>query len=80
MLASVTGKDEYWGHYDRLWEYSWEHFVDHKNGSWRRRLDRTNVPYFTEKTKLSLCVDPDFHQMGAYAGAIMMMTDAEDAK
>jgi len=77
MLASVTGKDEYWGHYDRLWGYSWEHFVDHKNGSWRRRLNRTNEPYFTEKTKLSLCVDPDFHQMGAYAGAIMMMTDAE---
>ena len=40
MLASATGKEEYWGHYERLWEYSWEHFVDHEHGSWHRRANR----------------------------------------
>jgi len=73
MLAVGTEKDEYWQHYDRLWKYSWEHFVDHKNGSWHRRKDRFNKNYFSEKTKLSLCVDPDFHQLGAFAGALSMM-------
>eukprot|EP00937_MAST-01D_sp_MAST-1D-sp2_P004738 g4738.t1 len=65
--------DKYWEHYDRLWAYSWRHFIDHTHGSWRRRLSREHVPHFTEKTKLSLCVDPDFHIMGAYAGALMAM-------
>jgi mannose/cellobiose epimerase-like protein (N-acyl-D-glucosamine 2-epimerase family) len=74
MLAASTGKKEYWEHYDRLWQYSWDHFVDHKNGSWYRRKNRQNENYFTEKTKLSLCVDPDFHQMGALAGALSMMS------
>lgn len=73
MLGTVTGKSEYWETYEKLWKYSWKHFVDHKHGSWHRRLNRTNEPQFYEKTKLSLCVDPDFHQMGAYAGALMMM-------
>ena len=39
-------------------------------------MNREHVPYFTEKTKLSLCVDPDFHMMGAYAGALTFMRDA----
>merc|ERR1712196_477970 len=70
MLAVSTGSDEYWEIYDRLWEYAWENFVDHKHGSWHRRANRQNELYFTEKTKLSLCVDPDFHMMGAFAGAL----------
>ena len=75
MLALATGDAKYWQRYDELWQHSWQHFVDHKHGSWRRRLNRTHEPYFTEKTKLSLCVDPDFHMFGAYAGAIMALSD-----
>jgi len=33
----------------------------------------TRRRHFTEKTKLSLCVDPDFHILGAFAGALSMM-------
>jgi mannose/cellobiose epimerase-like protein (N-acyl-D-glucosamine 2-epimerase family) len=73
MLAVTTGNDEYWQHYDRLWAYSLKHFVDHKHGSWHRRMSRMNVLHFAEKTKLSLCVDPDFHILGAFAGALSMM-------
>lgn len=28
MLATVTGREEYWQTYDKLWEYSWKVFVD----------------------------------------------------
>ena len=77
MLAIATDKEEYWQHYDRLWKYSWEHFVDHLYGSWHRRKDRFNKNYFSEKTKVSLCVDPDFHQLGAFAGALSVMKKGE---
>jgi mannose/cellobiose epimerase-like protein (N-acyl-D-glucosamine 2-epimerase family) len=73
MLAVATGDDIYWEHYDRLWKYSWEHFVDHKHGSWHRRCSRENKPHFMEKTKRSLCVDPDYHILGGFDGALKMM-------
>lgn len=70
MLAAETGREEYWEAYDRLWRYSWRTLVDHAHGSWRRRCDRKGVPHFLEKTKLSLCVDPDYHILGGLGGAI----------
>ncbi|KAH8057993.1 N-acylglucosamine 2-epimerase [Aureococcus anophagefferens] len=73
MLAEATGDETYWAYYDKLWAYSWDKFVDHVNGSWHRRMSRDHVKHFPEKTKLSLCVDPDFHILGAFAGAIMAM-------
>ena len=79
MLGSITGENKYWETYDKLWNYSWQNFIDHENGSWIRRMSREHKPYFLEKTKLSLCVDPDFHMMGAYAGALMMMKDCDSS-
>lgn len=73
MLASVTGKEEYWVHYDKLWEYSWKHFVDHKHGSWHRRGNRQGEMHFKEKTKPKFCVDPDYHILGALDGALNVM-------
>ena len=70
MLATITKEEKYWAIYDKLWRYSWDKWVDHEHGSWLRRMSREHVPYFTEKTKLSLCVDPDFHMLGAYAGTV----------
>ena len=35
--------------------------------------NRENAPYFREKTKPKLCVDPDYHIAGALAGALSMM-------
>lgn len=74
MLAIGTKAEEYWQHYDKLWEYSWKHMVDHKHGSWYRRLNRQNEKYFSEKTKPKLCVDPDYHILGALDGALKMWT------
>lgn len=73
MLAVETGDPTYWEIYDKLWKYCWEHFVDHKYGSWRRRLSRENVPHFTEKTHNPMCVDPDYHILGGFDGALKSM-------
>jgi mannose/cellobiose epimerase-like protein (N-acyl-D-glucosamine 2-epimerase family) len=77
MLGLETQKEEYWQHYDSLWEYSWKTMVDHKNGSWYRRFNRQGEKYFPEKTKPKLCVDPDYHILGALAGALMMMDNQD---
>jgi len=73
MLAIGTKKDEYWHHYDKLWQYSWKNMVDHKHGSWYRRCNRLGEKHFMEKTKKGLCVDPDYHILGALDGALKMM-------
>jgi mannose/cellobiose epimerase-like protein (N-acyl-D-glucosamine 2-epimerase family) len=73
MLALATEQPEYWQHYDKLWQYSWEVMIDHKHGSWYRRCDRLGEKYFLEKTKPNLCVDPDYHILGALDGALKMM-------
>ncbi len=39
LLAVRTGEASYWDWYDRLWAYSWAHFVDHRHGAWYRILD-----------------------------------------
>lgn len=73
MLASKTGRHEYWDHYDKLWAYAWRVMVDHKHGSWQRRCNREGAPHFSEKTKLGLCVDPDYHILGALDGALTFL-------
>ena len=50
--------------------------VDHAHGSWRRRCNRLGVPHFPEKTKLGLCVDPDYHILGALDGALAFLEGA----
>ncbi len=52
----------YWNDYDRLWAYSWKHFVDHKWGAWYRILTRDNRQYSDEKNPTS---KTDYHTMGA---------------
>ncbi|WP_321801660.1 AGE family epimerase/isomerase [Caballeronia sp. J97] len=52
----------YWNDYDRLWTYSWEHFVDHKWGAWYRILTRDNRQYSDEKSPAG---KTDYHTMGA---------------
>ncbi len=40
LPARRTGADEYWQWYQRIWDYSWAHFVDHQHGAWYRMLTR----------------------------------------
>ena len=62
MLAQRTGKAEYWDWYQRLWEYSWTHFVDHDHGAWFRILDGENRKLSDEKSPAGKV---DYHTMGA---------------
>ncbi|WP_396616424.1 AGE family epimerase/isomerase [Lysobacter soli] len=61
-LADATGDVAYWDWYDRLWAYSWRHFVDHQYGAWYRILDRRNRKYSDEKSPAG---KTDYHTMGA---------------
>jgi mannose/cellobiose epimerase-like protein (N-acyl-D-glucosamine 2-epimerase family) len=62
LLGARTGETGYWDWYDRIWSYSWRHFVDHKHGAWFRILDRNNRKYDDEKSPASKV---DYHTMGA---------------
>ena len=61
-LAVSSGDTGYWDWYDRLWAYSWRHFVDHQHGAWYRILDRDNRKYSNEKSPAG---KTDYHTMGA---------------
>lgn len=62
LLAQRTGDERYWQWYDRLWAYSWQHFVDHRFGAWYRILTRDNRKYSDEKSPAGKV---DYHTMGA---------------
>ncbi|BES73245.1 AGE family epimerase/isomerase [Marinobacter nanhaiticus D15-8W] len=62
LLAKATGESEYWNWYNRIWDYAWTHFVDHKYGAWYRILTRNNQQYSDEKSPAG---KTDYHTMGA---------------
>lgn len=62
LLATRTGDSAYWDWYDRLWDYSWRHFVDHEHGAWYRILTADNRKYSDEKSPAGKV---DYHTMGA---------------
>ena len=62
LLAQRTGDAEYWAWYERIWDYSWRHFVDHQYGAWYRILTRDNRKYSDEKSPAG---KTDYHTMGA---------------
>ncbi|MBY0243721.1 MAG: AGE family epimerase/isomerase [Burkholderiaceae bacterium] len=62
LLAHRTGKAHYWDWYQRLWCYSWTHFVDHQHGAWFRILDYRNRKLSDEKSPAGKV---DYHTMGA---------------
>jgi len=61
-LFLATGDAKYRDWYDRLWDYAWRHFVDHRFGAWYRILDRRNAKYSDEKSPAG---KTDYHTMGA---------------
>jgi mannose/cellobiose epimerase-like protein (N-acyl-D-glucosamine 2-epimerase family) len=62
LLAVRTGEGGYWDWYDRIWEYAWLHFVDHRHGAWYRILTHDNKKYSDEKSPAG---KTDYHTMGA---------------
>lgn len=72
MLAKVTGKDDYWQWYDRLWAYSWDHFVDHEHGAWYRILNGDNSKMTDRKSEAG--AKCDYHTLGACALVLEWLT------
>jgi mannose/cellobiose epimerase-like protein (N-acyl-D-glucosamine 2-epimerase family) len=62
LLAARTGEQKYWDWYERIWDYAWRHFVDHRHGAWYRILTRDNRKYSDEKSPAG---KTDYHTMGA---------------
>ncbi|HSW13783.1 MAG TPA: AGE family epimerase/isomerase, partial [Solimonas sp.] len=62
LLADRSQDPEYWRWYERLWSYSWRHFVDHRYGAWFRILDPDNSRVTDEKSPAG---KTDYHTMGA---------------
>lgn len=63
LLARVSGDEKYWRWYNKIWQYAWQHMVDHEHGAWYRVLSRDNSKYSDEKSIAGgKC---DYHTMGA---------------
>ncbi|MFC5581965.1 AGE family epimerase/isomerase [Rhodanobacter terrae] len=62
LLHARTGAAVYDDWYEKLWAYSWQHFVDHRYGAWYRILTRDNRKYDNEKSPAG---KTDYHTMGA---------------
>ena len=62
LLGARTGEAGYWDWYQRIWEYSWAHFVDHGHGAWYRILAPDNSKVTDEKSPAG---KTDYHTMGA---------------
>ena len=62
MLAVETSKQEYWAWYEKIWDYSWSHMIDHQYGAWYRILTRDNQKYDDFKSPAG---KTDYHTMGA---------------
>ena len=62
LLAEATGEAGYKDWYQRIWEYSWEHMVDHKYGAWFRILTQDNQKMDEFKSPAG---KTDYHTMGA---------------
>jgi mannose/cellobiose epimerase-like protein (N-acyl-D-glucosamine 2-epimerase family) len=62
VLAVRTGEHRFWTWYERLWDYSWTHMIDHRHGAWYRILSPDNRQLSDEKSPAG---KTDYHTMGA---------------
>ncbi len=62
LLADRTGDSKYWQWYERIWGYSWQHMIDHRDGGWYRILTPDSRAYSDEKSPAG---KTDYHTMGA---------------
>jgi len=73
LLAVRTGDPAYWTWYDRIWTYSWKHFVDHEHGAWYRILAPDNRKLTDEKSPAG---KTDYHTMGACYDVLRALEEA----
>jgi len=62
LLANRTQENRFWDCYNRIWDFSWKHMVDHNYGAWFRILDTNNQKYDNLKSPAG---KTDYHTMGA---------------
>lgn len=72
LLGARTGEARYWDWYDKIWDYSWRHFVDHEHGAWYRILSPENAKLTDEKSPAGKV---DYHTMGACYEALNVIKD-----
>lgn len=71
-LKVVTGDSQYEDWYTKLWQYSWDHMIDHQYGAWYRVLSADNQKLSDEKsTAGGKC---DYHTIGACWDVLRVMT------
>lgn len=71
LLYQATNDPSYLDKYQKLWQYSWQHFVDHKHGAWFRVLHRDNSKYSNEKSLAG--AKCDYHSLGACLEVIRVL-------
>jgi mannose/cellobiose epimerase-like protein (N-acyl-D-glucosamine 2-epimerase family) len=71
LLADATHDDTYWLWYEKIWQYSWQHMVDHQYGAWFRILSANNQAYSDEKSPAG---KTDYHTMGACYEVLKVIT------
>lgn len=62
LLVNRTKDAKYWDWYERIWQFSWKHMIDHNYGAWFRILDGKNNKYDDLKSPAG---KTDYHTMGA---------------
>lgn len=73
LLAIRTGEPSYWDWYDRTWEYSDQHFIDHDYGGWFRILNVDGQKYDDLK---SPAAKTDYHPLVASFEVLQALSHA----
>lgn len=74
-LAKATGDEKYWQWYERIWQYSWDHMIDHEHGAWFRILTRDNQKIDDLKSPAG---KTDYHTLGACYDVLVSGADLRD--
>ena len=61
-LYTLTGEQRFLDDYRRIWQWSWQHLVDHRYGAWFRVRTRDGSAIDDRKSPLG---KTDYHTMGA---------------
>lgn len=74
-LAKATGDEKYWQWYERIWQYCWNHMIDHEYGAWFRILTRENQKIDDLKSPAG---KTDYHTLGACFDVLVSGADLRD--
>ena len=69
-LFAETGDERYRTDYSRIWQWSWEHLVDHVHGAWFRVRNQDGTAIDDRKSPLG---KTDYHTMGACWDVLSVM-------